>query len=271
MKLIKILFALVITTGIFSACNDFENTSEFTPKVQFSVASLETIENGGPVVVEVQLVGEQRPNPVNVNFEVGGNATKGTDYNLSVDNSITIPANSSVASFTVDVIDNTQFSAGIRDIVMTITEASDGISPGHATEEKKVMTINIVDDDCPLPPIEGTWNVSTDGCAGDGGGGCRQEYADITSEVTITKLNDTEYELSDLTGGLYVGVYSDGAPNPGIITVNGSLITIDNQPDVVYGSDAFNGSGKINCNGTITLEWSNSWGDQGTTVFSPVE
>ena len=260
--------ALVITAGIFSACNDFEGTYEFTPKVQFSTASMETIENGGPLVVEVQLVGPQRPNPVTVNFDVAGSAAKGTDYNLSVDNAVTIPANSSVASFTVDIIDNNQFLPNDRDIVFTITSASDGVSAGHDTEEKKALSITIVEDDCPLPPLEGTWNVSTDGCAGDGGGGCGQDFSGITNEVTITKLSDTEYELSDITGGLYKNGYGD-ADNPATITVNGSLITFSNQPDVVYGGDAFSGSGKVNCDGTITVEWANSYGDQGTTTFSP--
>ena len=263
----SIFVALIALMGIVG-CNDYEPVFQYTPKVQFSLASQEVLENGGPLVVEVQLVGEQRANPINVNFDVGGSATKGTDFNVSVDNVVTIPANASVASFTVDIVDNNQFLPNDRDIILTITGVSDGLSPGHDTESGKTMTITIVEDDCPLPPLAGTWDVSTDGCAGDGSGGCGQDFTAITNEVTITQLSATEYELSDITGGLYKNGYGD-ADNPATVTVNGSLITIDNQPDVVYGGDVFNGTGKINCDGTVTIEWANGYGDQGTTTFTP--
>ncbi len=117
--------------------------------------------------------------------------------------------------------------------------------------------------------LAGTYSTVTDGGTGDGSGGTASSFSDLAYEVTITEVSAGRYRLSDITGGLYAVGYGD-SDNPVEFTDICNQISVNSQPDVVYGGDEFNGTGTVNEDGTITITWSNNWGDNGTTVFTPL-
>ena len=120
-----------------------------------------------------------------------------------------------------------------------------------------------------LSDIAGTYNTVTDGGTGDGSGGTASSFTDLTYQVTITELSAGTYEISDITGGLYAQIYSS-SDNPAEFIDICNNITIDAQPDVVFGGDEFNGTGTVNGDGTITITWSNNYGDNGVTTLTQV-
>jgi len=126
--------------------------------------------------------------------------------------------------------------------------------------------------------VDSTWNVNSTVCAGNGNGSCDPANSDIplTSQVTlIAGDNPKEFELSDITGGLYEQLYG-ASDNPVTVTDDCNQLVVSNQPDVVFGGDEFNGTGSItlNDNGDLIefeITWSNNFGDAGTSVFTPAD
>lgn len=105
---------------------------------------------------------------------------------------------------------------------------------------------------------EGTWNSVTTGTAG----------TNVPYTVTITETAvDGVYDISDITFGLYANGYGS-SDNPAQFSDVCDIISVTNQPDVVYGGDVFNGTGTLNGDGTITLTWSNGYGDNGVTTLT---
>lgn len=181
-----------------------------------------------------------------------GTAVLGEDF--TVDSQTVTVGDEYTTTLTVTPIDNSVVD-GIREVSITLTE---GGFPGGAAG--KVYTVRFLDNDCPIPSIEGTFSVVTTETSP---GGC----SGVTNTVIITKKDDNTYTLTDVTGGLYKNCYG-AADNLGDIVVSGKNITMTDQPDVVYGGDVFNGSGIINCDGSFTLTWSNGFGDAGTSTFT---
>ncbi|MEQ6121877.1 hypothetical protein [Reichenbachiella sp. MALMAid0571] len=106
--------------------------------------------------------------------------------------------------------------------------------------------------------LAGTYSSLTSGSAG----------TDDPYEVTLTETATSGvYEVSDITFGLYKNSYG-ASDNPADITDVCDVISLIDQPDVVYGGDVFNGSGTVNADGTITLSWSNGYGDYGVTTLT---
>ncbi len=182
------------------------------------------------------------------------------DEHFSISPSLTIPAGEYTGSFTFTIINNSEVD-GAKSFSIKLAEISN-----YELAKESELTVTIIDDDCPVPDLEGdisveTTNTNPAGCDG------------VTNTVTVSKVSDnpdgsTTYQLSDVTGGLYLNCYGS-ADNPGQIVVDGLSITMTAQPDVVYGGDQFDGSGSINtCDETFTLIWSNGFGDSGTTVFT---
>lgn len=223
-------------------------------------------EAGGSFIIEVSQVGPTLGSDITVNYTVEGSAQEGVDYTIvgGTEGTIVIPAGQHFGTLELQAIDDLS-ADGALNLKLTLSANSAGLENGRGAVEK-TLSITITDDDCPIPPLEGDRSVETvetspAGCSG------------VTNTVTITKVSDNAdgsitYLLSDVTGGLYKNCYGDD-DNPGEIVVNGYDITLTAQPDVVYGSDQFDGEGTINsCEGFFTLSWSNGYGDKGLSTFS---
>ena len=278
-KIFKFLFLSVVL--IFAACEDIEPTiyegnSSDQALVQFSSI---TYDLGIPVStskeLEIQVSASNRSDQDRT-YQVElleEDISDNLDYNF--DQTVTIPAGELFGTLTVTATDN-----GINDEVSVITlELIPNTSSEEVLEDNET-TISIFQT-CPIPDdrYTGTWNVTTSGCFGNGSGGCANQYSGIESTVEIMPIEDggeiIGFETTDITGGLYPVGYGDG-PNPANVFETCNNLSFTDQPDVVYGGDVFNGTGSIqlDSNGNMisfTINWSNGYGDSGTSVYTPAE
>lgn len=208
-------------------------------------------------------------------------AVEGVDYAVLSGNysngtgTITIDYDFENVGFDAENLEIASLFDGIVDETktLTVTLVSAVTADGQSLEVgqgslHRTKTITLVNVDC--PDFSGTYNVTSDYCEGNGAGGCATSYTGESYAVTFTKVSPGVYEISDITGGLYVTKY-EAADNP--IFINESecgTLTFSNQPDVVFGGDAFSGSGTMTDDGTtktIVITWTNGWGDQGTSTL----
>jgi len=274
-KFYKILWLVLIIT----ACNE-DFTFKFQDKVAFKENEI-ILSEGGIKSLEVQLVGPQRPTPIQVTFSTSGTAVNGQDYFVGGGTTVTIPANSSVGFIDLRSIDNSVIDVEVKTIILTITNVSEGIGTGHDAgvdaegkefeeENGKSITISICDDES-LSDLTGVYDTTTSGCAGDGTGGCATNFIGLIHVVTVTLINGRDYLFSDITGGLYPLPQPNGyGATDQMATVRDdcNILSLESQPDTVFGGDEFNGTGKVNLDGSLELNWSNGFGDQGRTVFT---
>ena len=267
----KLILLAICTMVVFSCNEDFISQYGYTEKIQWSTSTLGVDENDETLkTLRVQLVGAQRAAPINVSFSVTDeNVAEGVDYEFPNGKTLTIPANSSVGELSFKVIDNEEFSALPRSLTLML-EASEGLGAGSADAGKNSIKISILEDDCPIPSLAGTYLV-TNRDASPGACGNPANDPVLTYEATITLVSEDgegqfTYNISDVTGGLYALCYGDGE-NPGDIQTMDFAIVLDSQPDVVYGGDEFNGTGVMDCDGNFTLTWSNGFGDKATSTY----
>ena len=116
---------------------------------------------------------------------------------------------------------------------------------------------------CPVN-IGGRYLAMTKGRAGPGGGG---DFENVATELTITDLGDFKYEISDISGGMFTAVWG-GDPQPAVFHELCRDIQIPEFQD--QWGDTFNGNGKLEDDGKITLFWRTSYGDIGTTELTPL-
>ncbi|MEM6630620.1 MAG: Calx-beta domain-containing protein [Bacteroidota bacterium] len=258
------LLSLMGFAALFEACNDYDSTFDFTPKVQFSVGDTVLIEETLSLPIDVQLVGPQMDQPITVTWEVSGSAEANRDYNLSTDNSntVTIAPNSSTASFTVDILNDAAFVDDTVVLVLTIVGATGGIGIGNDGEDRKQLTVTIIEDDCAIDWLVGTFDVTTTNTN-------PSTCENTTNVVTVSQVNGRTYEFSDITGGVYRKCFNL-LDNPGQLVLEGGGLQLIDQPDtnVPPFTDVFNGEATLEtCEQIITLTWSNGFGDRGTSVF----
>lgn len=119
---------------------------------------------------------------------------------------------------------------------------------------------------CPSD-LGGTYNTIASGDFGDGEGGSAGTYSDLESTVTFTDLGAGIYDVDDITFGLYPVGYGDDAPS-GIVIDNCSTLVGDPDNTDQY-NDPITINGQVNADGTLTLTWSNTYGDTGDVVLTP--
>lgn len=255
----KYILVLTFVAGMLVSCNDYEQVYSYSPKVQFSVATLEVEEGVAPLTVTVQLVGPQLGTPVEVGFEAGGTAVEGRDFALSVPGTLSIPANSSTADFTVTIIDDAAFSGEERLLDLKINSASAGISVGNEGEDRRNLAITITENDCSIDWLAGTFSVRT---TDTNPASCEN----TVNTVTITQVNANTYQLSDITGGLYKNCFQQ-VDSPGRMVLEGDSVFFVNQSDIL--GDIINGRGRVNtCDQNFRITWSNTFGDEGTSTYT---
>lgn len=271
MKIFKNKFRAFITVGLLLtafACEEQLTTFEGPYHVRFTSTAASIDENtDNSSEIKLHFVGPAADNAIEIQLTVSG-GTVGQDFAfVEGGTSLTIPSGQFFTSFKVAPIDNENFT-GNRVLTFTI-ESVTGADAGFGLVGK-TFSWTIVDDDCAVPSLEGTYLVynrdaSPAACGSPANDGV------LTYEATIVLVSDVggvkTYNISDVTGGLYALCYGDGE-NPGNITTNGFVITLTGQPDVVYGGDEFNGTGQMDCDGNFTLSWSNGYGDRATSYYT---
>lgn len=261
--------AILFFATFMVACEEELTVFEGPYHVRFTTTASTLDENkaaGG--IIKLHFAGAKPTSAIDITLTVEG-GQEGVDFVfLTGGTSLTIPANDFFTSFSVAAVDNNE-NDGNKTITFTIASVSGGFEAGLGlVGEKYVLTIK--DDDCPTPSLEGTYLVYNRDASPAACGNPANDAA-LTYEATITLVGQVDdvftYEISDVTGGLYALCYGDGE-NPGQITTKRFAITLDSQPDVVYGGDEFNGTGLMDCAGNFTLTWSNGFGDKATSYYT---
>ncbi len=261
--------AILFFATFMVACEEELTVFDGPYHVRFTTTSSTLDENkaaGG--IIKLHFAGAKQSAAIDVKLTVEG-GQEGVDFVfLEGGTSLTIPAGDFFTSFKVAAVDN-DLNDGNKTIVFTLESVSGGFDAGFGLVGKK-YTLTIKDDDCATPSLEGKYLVynrdsSPASCGNPANDG------DLTYESTVTLVSEVgdvrTYDVSDVTGGLYALCYGDGE-NPGQITTKRFTITLDAQPDVVYGGDEFNGTGLMDCAGNFTLTWSNGYGDKATSYYT---
>lgn len=265
--LVPILVVVMALT--FSSCGDEpDNKLDSDDFAYFATEStLVTKGSTAPIVVNV-IFSSTRGHDVSASAEfelILDNATEGVDFEIGNEsNQLQFDStNGFRQSITIIPLEDAIDTPDESTIEIQLTNLSSGTAgfPGPDRRNSRHV-INMVEIDCDWE-ISGTYSVTTvqtnpAGCEG------------VTNMVEVSIVGEGLFQITDITGGMYANCYGQ-ADNPGIITgeCNGPGLVIDNQPDVVYGDDVFNGSGQINPDGTFEIEWSNGFGDSGYSIFVP--
>ncbi len=270
----KIAFLFILSGLLFTACKD-EGPEVYSDgdNIHFLNAASSNDESiPTPIAIPIFF---SKNNPVGGSFEVqysSDTAVEGLDYIITSPTSFTLDANEYTDTIMVQLIDNFVLEG---DKVITFTIVNSSVPAGFPGPDGLNSTheFTIVDNDCVLP-LEGQYSEVTTGGAGDGSGnlGTPIDPWDYGVTLTITGVGcdgDGKYTIDDITMGMYVNYWGIAGPNPATFVVNGTSITIitEESPDIFY-DDEFSGSGAVNPDGTISLSWSNGYGDQGNSVLT---
>lgn len=114
---------------------------------------------------------------------------------------------------------------------------------------------------CPAPGIAGTYQATTYGKSGPGGGGT---FSDIVATIEITKINEFEFRISDASAGVFAEIWAAKA-EPARLIENCRELSFPSFTDQF--DDQFSGEAKLQADGSIELKWQTSYGDSGRTLF----
>src|SRR5690606_1985890 len=202
-------------------------------------------------MVRINLVGAQLDVPVNVliGIDTSSTAVQGVHYNIA-DMEVTIPANGSFVDLPVDILTGNLDAAESPDLVLNILDAGDvKVSVNYRSVTLRIRVA------CPSD-LSGTYSTVTVGTEGT-----------VNYQVTITEIEPLTYRISDITGGVYSLNYGED-DNPAIFTDLCNEITVFDQPDQVFENGTFNGTGRVNPDGTIVLTWENENEISGVTTLT---
>lgn len=158
------------------------------------------------------------------------------------------------------------------DLVISIT-LYDGQQPidwhGSTVDYRKSSAVpyDVTLISCSSTGLAGTYSSLANGFFGDGAGGPDAPYNDLQADINITEVRPGLYEIDDMSFGLYPLLYGDN-PVPGQVDLCGSDIT--DRGDTDHYGDPFTIVGTLNGDGTVNLSWSNTYGDSGTVVLTPL-
>ncbi|MEQ8549189.1 MAG: hypothetical protein RIC03_14855 [Cyclobacteriaceae bacterium] len=199
---------------------------------------------------------------VNVTYEVDAASTAidGIHY-TSAGTSVTIPAGEWTAELPFTILAD-GIEAGERlTIIVNLVSADIPVNESFASAPH---TIQI---SCPSD-LGGTYTSVATGDVGDGAGGSSGAWGPVTTEITVTSVGEILYTFSDISFGLYAGVYGIDAPAGNLQDICGTLTGVNTADQY---ADPFTINATVDgTNGVISLTWANTWGDTGSVVLTPV-
>lgn len=219
-------------------------------------------------IVDLQLnrVSTSSNSPINVNIEVDPTSTAvaGVHYSMEA-TSATIGAGEFISTLPITVLTGNIDPSEEPNLILNISSADGAeISTNYGSVTVAIRVI------CESE-LAGTYKVFWNRLqTGDGSGGPNQVLTDhvfgTADEVTLEETGAGAYLLSDITFGLYPGGYDDAAPS-GRVFDNCGVITGD-PSNVDQYADPFTINGTVNEDGTLSIIWSNTYGDGGTVTLT---
>lgn len=257
MKKIITLLAIALSVVVFTNCEEnetvikttvvsFENNYDgIDHLVDFSDPSTSILDIA---VYTNDITSADRTFNIYVSDESTANSS---DYTLPT--SVTIPANTNVGTITLDAqpVDGT---------LIIGFESGEGIIPAPE------LTINIIFF-CSTD-LAGTYAVVTNGTSTDGAAP-NNPLVNFPGEVEIVKTGDLSYSMTDAFAGAYETWYCDNYgycfATPGSFSdvcgvLSGSFDDYFGEPVALTGTN--------NYDGTLTISWSNVFGDTATSTYT---
>lgn len=224
---------------------------------------------------QVNLVAAAQSSPITITVaaDPASTAIEGVHYELP-SSTITIPAGQNVVNFPIRVLTGNIDPSETPDLLLTMTTATGAtIAENYKTLDFRIRVI------CPSD-LAGTYSVFWETLLiGDGSGGASQTLSNYVippnqagttfDRITLTSTATGVYLISDMSFGLYPGVYGDAIPTGSLSDVCDVLTGASTNVDRF--GDPFTIEGVVNSDETITITWSNTWGDGGTVVLTLVE
>jgi hypothetical protein len=196
---------------------------ETAPVASFTSLSNTVAEGSGVTTATVQLDGLYGY-PTTITYTVGGDATSGTDYDLTPA-TFTIPANTLTADFTIDVLDDLVYEED-ETLTITLTGTDNDTTIDGAND---VFTLTITEDEA--SPIASFTSLSNTVAEGSG---------NTTATVQLNREYDQVTTINYTVGGdATSGV--DYNLTPATFTIPANTLTadftIDVLGDLVYDED----------------------------------
>jgi len=277
---IYIFLGMLVATLTATACFDDQGTETFYGgnQVEFNAGNLpnglassfvrRNASQTDNVDIQVNRVSTSGAAAITVNVEADPTSTavEGVHYRLA-SKSITIPAGEFTAKLPVTVLTGNIDPSETPNLVLKITSATGAeVSSNYG---KLTVAIRVI---CPSD-LGGTYSVFWEKLqTGDGSGGPDQIATNfvISAANTISMVQTATgvYTMDDMSFGMYPGIYGVAEPTGRISDNCGKLTGAASNLDQY--DDPFTINGVINDNGTITLMWSNTWGDSGTVVLTKI-
>jgi hypothetical protein len=143
---IRILTLICVSVLLTGCLNDlFEQDSQTfdgEPQLEFRPQTDTFDEDEGTIDVLVQLIGPQRDSDISVDFSVNSgetDAVAGTHYSLATSSPVTLAANSSAATVSINLNGTALDDGEIRTLVLTLDEGNE-VTPA---ENLKNYTLTI--------------------------------------------------------------------------------------------------------------------------------
>jgi Calx-beta domain len=240
----KILFS--IFTVLLFACDDEPEQILFNGPhiVSFEIENGVAVEsNDDPFAIPVS-ISRTFDQDVTVNFTVTEeNAIEGIDYSIT-QSSVTIPAGQFRSSLLVQTINNDQFDLA-RKIVIELTNISES---SLSLSEQKVVTLSILNDDCPVNTSIWAGNIAAD----------EDGYAYV-AEMTPNEAGDCDILLVGNIGdygflGTLKSVIMVFTPDSEGATTGTVTIAKQGLGIVSDGAGGFTGSGERSVEGSGTYD-----------------
>lgn len=218
------------------------------------------------VELQVNRVSTNSTAPITVDITVDPTSTaiRGVHYELT-EQSVTIPAGQFLGSIPVTVLTGNIDPSEAPDLILTMTTATGATVSSNYGD--LTLAIRVI---CPSE-LAGTYKVFWEYLqTGDGEGGPDQIRTDFVigaaDEVMFTAAGTGEYLVDDISFGMYPGLYGGAAPSGKIYDACGEIT--GDPANVDEYSDPFTINGAMNEDGTISISWSNTWGDGGDVVLT---
>lgn len=249
-----LVYSLPVFVLFATSCVDDEPLIYTGPSlVHFPTASANfTVEQGGDVGYDL-VVGVTAAEPQDRTFTIAVNTTSSTAIEgvhvTFPSKSVVIPAG--------EVLGRVEVNAVFENLDEPVSLVLNLVEDAASASFRQSFTLNL-NRFC-ASELAGEWSGTTVLSSPT------LTITDYELTLTATSTNGV-YTLSDITGGLYASGYGTRDNPVTLVDVCGELSVID-QPDVVYGGDVFNATGTVNQNGSLTLSWSNGYGDAGVTTF----
>ena len=262
----KYLLFTFLVFGLFIACNDDDSSvmESDMNKVRFlNDETISVFEGSGETIRLAVIADQYAEEDIMVNFSIEGDAA---NYTLvePESNTLIIEEDTRQSFIVIQPVDNTTFESTSNMITVTLTDASGAES--YLADSYNTLDIIFANDDCP-GPVSGAYLADVGNAyeAFSGTSGSWEDYSVDLEVDSCDEAGNVSYNVSDITFGHYPIMYGDPG-NPGYLTINLNsgevIIDPDQNPDTVYGGDAFSGSGTYDEEtGMVTLEWSNTYGD----------